>query len=565
MKPIIYALLFPLTLSACAVQKVAPINKKVEEDFSKASNYIDYARQGKPADKKQTSSSERITGMWLPARKLEAAEIRTPLNKDLNRTISINRTFMSIQEIAERVTSLTGVPVFISPEAQTGAMGADQNSNPLSATSPIVPALNPSVNSMPYGSSQGMQGMQGFSMVFNGPLSGFLDVAAARYGTYWEWDAARHSIRFYKTATKTFRISALPGDTTLTAKISNQSGSSGGGDNGGGSSGNGGSSNAGSAASSSNQEAGVTFSGLSVWKSVEDSIKAMLSSAGKVVVTAATGTVTVSDNPQILAQVEKFIEQQNIALSRQVVVNVHVYSVTLDNTDSYGINWNAVYNSLSGNFGFTLNNAFAPEAGSTNLALKILATAGSASNSDLKAFAGSQVMFDALSKQGRVSQITSSSITTLNNQPAPIQVGRQRTYLASSNTTIGTAGSPSITTLQPGLINTGFSMNLVPHILDSKELLLQYAVDLSSLVGITTATSGGSSIQTPEIETRNFLQRVKLNSGDTLVVTGFEQTQDEGRMQGIGDASNVALGGGINANKNRNVLVVLIQPVIVER
>lgn len=562
LKPIVYALLFTLTLSACAVQKVAPINKKVEQDFSKATNYIDYARQGKPAEKKQSTTSERISGMWLPARKLEAAEIKTPLNKDLNRTISINRTFTSIQEIAERVTSLTGVPVFISPEAQTSATGADQSLNPLGGAAPIVPALNPTANSMPFGNNQGIQG---FSMVYNGPVSGFLDVASARYGTYWEWDTNRHAVRFYKTATKTFRISALPGDTTLTAKISNQSGSSGGGSSGGSTGGSGSAATAGSAASSSNQEAGVTFSGLSVWKSVEDSIKAMLSSSGKVVVTAATGTVTVSDNPQILAQVEKFIEQQNLALSRQVVVNVHVYSVTLDNTDSYGINWNAVYNSLSGNFGFTLNNAFAPEAGSTNLALKILATAGSASNSDLKAFAGSQVMFDALSKQGRVSQITSSSITTLNNQPAPIQVGRQRTYLASSNTTIGTAGSPSITTLQPGLINTGFSMNLVPHILDSKELLLQYAVDLSSLVGITTATSGGSSIQTPEIETRNFLQRVKLNSGDTLVVTGFEQTQDEGRMQGIGDASNVALGGGINGSRNRNVLVVLIQPVIVER
>jgi type IVB pilus formation R64 PilN family outer membrane protein len=123
-------------------------------------------------------------------------------------------------------------------------------------------------------------------------------------------------------------------------------------------------------------------------------------------------------------------------------------------------------------------------------------------------------------------------------------------------------GAPSTTALQPGLITTGFSMNLVPHLLDSKRLLLQYAVDLSSLLSLATVESGGSSIQTPEIETRNFLQRVMLNSGDTLIVTGFEQATQSGAMQGVGDASNIALGGGVKGTKNKMVLVILIQPVI---
>lgn len=565
MKPYILALTIPLMLNGCATQRVEPINKKVEADFKKSTELIETAKKGKPVETSKASAAERIKGMWLPARRIDPSTVAAPLSANLSRTITINRTFNSIQEVAERITALTAVPVIISPEAllplnQVGGVGGLGATGAMMNTSPVVPSLNGSTNA--FGNTTGFNNTQTFSMVYSGNLAGFLNVAAARYGAYWEEEAGGRNIRFFRTATKTFRLSALPGDTTLSAKISNQSGSSG--------SASGGTSGStttstGTTSSASSQESGVTFSNLSVWKSVEDAIKAMLTTNGKVVVTAATGTITVTDNPQVLAQVERYVQQQNLAMSRQVVVNVHVYSVALTNSDSYGINWNAVYNSLSGNFGFTLSNAFAPEAGSTNLALKILATAGSASNSELKAFAGSQVMFDALSKQGRVSQITSSSITTLNNQPAPIQVGRQRTYLASSSTTIGTVGSPSITTLQPGLINTGFSMNLVPHILDGKELLLQYAVDLSSLIGISSVTSGTSTIQTPEIETRNFLQRVKLSSGDTLVVTGFEQSQDEGNMQGIGDASNVSLGGGLNGNKSKNVLVVLIQPVIVER
>jgi type II secretory pathway component GspD/PulD (secretin) len=115
-------------------------------------------------------------------------------------------------------------------------------------------------------------------------------------------------------------------------------------------------------------------------------------------------------------------------------------------------------------------------------------------------------------------------------------------------------------------------MNLVPHILDDNKLLLQYAVNLSSLVKLETTssggttvngvTTGGSSIQTPNIDTRNFLQRVALNSGDTLVVAGFEQTDLSAEQQGVGDAENIALGGSKKGKRGKTVIVVLLQPVI---
>lgn len=557
MRSILLAALVPMALAGCTPAMVAPINSDVEKQEAESKLLIEQMLQAKPAETRQASSSiERVSGMWLPARKVAAGEKKAPIPASLSRQIVINRTFTSIQEVAERVTSLTGVLVVISPEAATGAAGMGTTGVP------GMPGLPGGIPSPMPSASAGMPGMPGMpgsmnmmaqsvNLSYSGPLSGFLDVASARYGVSWEW--AGSNIRFFRTATKTFQLTALPGDTTLSAKISNQSG---------GSSGSGGTSSSGGSSASSSQEAGVSFSGLSVWKGIEDSIKTMLTTSGKLTVTAATGTVTVTDTPQVLQQVEKFIDQQNASLGRQVVVNVRVLAVDLSNSDSYGINWNVVYNSLSQNFGWTLNNAFAPEVGSSSLALKILGTAGAATNSNIKSWAGSEAMIDALSKQGRVSQVTSASVTTLNNQPAPIQVGRQTSYLASSMTTIGTAGAPSTTTLQPGLITTGFSMNLVPHMLDGGKLLLQYAVDLSSLLNLSTVTSGGSSIQTPEIETRNFLQRVMLNSGDTLVVTGFEQSSNSGNMQGVGDASNTALGGGIKSSKNKTVLVILIQPVI---
>jgi type IVB pilus formation R64 PilN family outer membrane protein len=534
----------PIILAGCAPGMLGPINAEVKSEHDRAVRMTELARQGETMEAHKPPPIQHVDGLWLPSRRLTPSENKEPVNEALTRDITINRSFSNLQEVAERISALTGIPVAIAPEAASLASTS-------TATPPPVPA------GMPPQGFPGMQGAVGNNLVYSGALSGFLDAATTRFGVYWEWE--NNGVRFFRTATKIFRLIALPGDTTLNAKISNQSGGSGsspGGASGGSTSGGG---SSGGATAASSQEASASFSGLSVWKGIEDSIKTMLTTSGKIAVTAATGTVTVTDTPQVLRQVEYFIDQQNISLSRQVVVNVRVLSVDLNNSDNYGINWDSIYTNLSRNFGMTLNNTFTPDVGATSLLLRTLGTPGAPGSTT---WSGSNVIIDALSKQGRVSQVTSASVTTLNNQPTPIQVGRQTSYLASSNTTIGTVGAPSTTALQPGLITTGFSMNLVPHLLDSKRLLLQYAVDLSSLLSLATVESGGSSIQTPEIETRNFLQRVMLNSGDTLIVTGFEQATQSGAMQGVGDASNIALGGGVKGTKNKMVLVILIQPVI---
>ncbi len=187
-------------------------------------------------------------------------------------------------------------------------------------------------------------------------------------------------------------------------------------------------------------------------------------------------------------------------------------------------------------------------------------TAGQSTNADIRSWAGSQALINALSGQGHVSQVTSASLTTLNNQSAPLQVGRQTTYLASSTTTV-TQGAGATTTLQPGLLTTGFSMTIVPHILERGRLMLQYAIDISSLLNMYTVNSNNSSIQAPDVDTRNFLQRVMLQTGDTLVMTGFEQNTLNTNLSGMGNANNSMLGGGVNGKRNRSVLVILIQPI----
>lgn len=548
-------------LAGCTTQMTKGVEGKVNEADRKASQLMDSLKAGQPSQgKAEPSTVRRVEQAWVPVAKLdESAQQRAEV---ANRHVSVNRKFNDLSDAAAYITSLTGVPVSVTANARKTADELTQKSLTSQRGLPGVMQPGAALPPLPMGMQNGagtasqmaLNSAHYAPISYSGNLSGLMDILAARYGLFWEPDS-NNGITLFKTKTQSFRLAALPGDSSMSSIVGTQSTNSGSGGSGGSAGGAaGGAQSVSTSSASAEQRSGIKFDGLSVWKGIEESLKAMLSIEGKVVVTPATGTVTVDDTPPVLEKVAAFIKDQNSALKRQVLLNVRVLTVELNDSDSYGINWDMVYKNISTGAGVALQSVSGLAAGNSSLAFNIVRTNG--------LWDGTKVMLEALSKQGRVSQVTSASIVTINNQPAPLQVGRQRSYLASSTTTIGTAGSGNTTTLQPGVVSTGFSMSVLPHILDSEKLMLQYSADISALVGIATVTSGQSSIQTPEVDTRNFLQRVLMNNGETLVLTGFEQFGANGGKQGIGSPDNVLLGGSVSGSQSKNMIVVLIQPVM---
>lgn len=533
------ALTLTALVAGCSTSMVDPIKKEVTANYTRAK---ELAQKTAVPVAASTSVVTKRNDSWVPLKEVKSEDAKLPA--EFTKTYSIDREFSAITEVAERITFLSGIPVSISPDVlamvnqQAGQASQQPGQMPMQMTPPPIHG-GPLPSSVTTGLPTG-----GVQLSYTGNLVGFMDLACARFGVSWEYRNGQ--VVIFRTLTKTFVVYALPGDTTLDAKISNQSTGSG-------------SSGTTSTAASSNSthNTGVSVSGLSVWSALEQSIKGMLTSQGKVSVTPATGAVTVTDVPYIVDRVGKFVEEQNKSLGRQVMINVRVLSVSLTDMDDYGINWNLVYNSISNGIGATLTSNFTPNLAAAALKLSVLPTSKGT-------LAGSEAIISAISQQGQVSLVTSASVTTLNNQAVPVQVGRQTAYLASSSTTT-TANVGSTTSITPGVVTTGFSMNLLPHVLEEGRLLLQYAIDISSLDRMVTVSSGGSSIQTPEVQTRNFLQRVAVRSGETLVLSGFEQTENSATTQGVGSAQNTWAGGGVKGNKKRDVIVVLITPMVADR
>lgn len=523
-------------LTGCTTPILKPADEKVGRTEIEATRSIETLRRADKLAELPTNNVQRIDKAWLPVSKVD--EYQDPhMTQMLSRDVVVNRSFKDLSDAAAYITYLTGIPAtvtFAHPEKEDASAaaapgGAPGMSAPMPASSDSGPASGLSTVSLVNREAP---------IVFSGSLSGLLDLIAARYNIFWEWE--RNSINFFKTKSKTFRLVALPGDTSFSSSVGSKSEDD---------SGGGGTSTATTKSDNANNSK-IEFSSLSVWKGIEDSLNTMISEDGKLTVTPSTGTITVDDTPTVLARVGKFIDEQNEALSRQVVINVRVLSVDLNSSDQYGLNWNEIYRRSLG-VDFT-NNFTAPDTGAS-LALGVLP--GSPFN-------GSNVFLTALSEEGKVSQVTSASIMTINNQPAPIQVGNKLAYLASSTLVRGTSGAGDTITLEPGEVTTGFNMSVLPHILDTKKLMLQYAVDLSALKSLEPISALGTSIQLPEVDTRNFLQRVIINSGDTLVISGFEQFDSSGDGQGVGHPRNALLGGSATEKEAKRIIVVLIQPVL---
>src|SRR3546814_13353771 len=96
---------------------------------------------------------------------------------------------------------------------------------------------------------------------------------------------------------------------------------------------------------------------------VDRTVKSMLTpGAGRSAISPSTGTITVTDRPEVIERIASYLEDENKRITRQVLLTVKVLSVTVSDSDSVGINWNMVYNSLD-KFGNGLSTAFSGGGG----------------------------------------------------------------------------------------------------------------------------------------------------------------------------------------------------------
>lgn len=505
-------------VGGCAKKESAKVAASVDQDFINAYDAFEMAKnpRAKVATGDTVSMSE---GVWL-GNKSTVLEHRNNLpskfETDTGVTILLNEP-VSLQVLANDINSITGIPVKIDSQV---------NSEKLKKT---------------------------MNIAYTGKLSGLLSQIATDLDLLWYYD--KNSIVFYETETKTFTLYALGTDVSYQSSVQTDDG---------------------------NQVS--LESTLKEWEEVENAIGSIIGRADNVdyTVSRSLGTITVTAPPSILARVGEYVARQNKRLSQLVTIDVKVLQVSISNDSAFGLNLAAAINSTSGlnivanpknNLATTeassmniavLSNTVSALTGATHLENGVEVagayTADKIRDGSLSGAAGSNALIESLAKQGKVSLVTNVGVTTRNNRVAPVNNTRTTGYIKRFESRNFTTVESS--TVDQDDLETGFSMQLLPNILENGRILLLFKMSVRELLKMSTQTIGEVTLQLPEVEERSFMQEVIMESGQMLVVSGFEKQTNNDTRYGLGDPDFMALSGSRETSAQRDVLVVILTPQV---
>ncbi len=506
------------TITGCARKESAKVAASVDQDFINAYDAFEMAKnpRAKVATGDTVSMSE---GVWLGSKSMvleHRNNLPSKFETDTGVTILLDEP-VSLQVLANDIYSITGIPVKID-----GQVSAEK--------------LKKQVN-----------------IAYTGKLSGLLSQVATDLDLLWYYD--KNSIVFYETETKTFTLYALGTEVAYQTSVSTD-----------------------------NSNEVSLESTLKEWDEVESAISSIIGKASNAdfTVSRSLGTITVTASPSILARVGEYIERQNKRLSQLITIDVKVLQVTISNDSAFGLNLAAAINSASGLniVANPKNNLASTEASSMNIAVlsnTVSALTGATHqegsstvegaytndqimNGSLSGAAGSNALIQALAKQGKVSLVTNVGVTTRSNRVAPVSNTRTTGYIKRFESRNFTTVESS--TVDQDDLETGFTMQLLPNVLENGRILLLFRMSVRELLRMSTQTIGEVTLQLPEVEERSFMQEVIMESGQMLVVSGFEKQTNEDTRYGLGDPDFMALSGSRETSATREVLVVILTPQV---
>lgn len=537
MRKTLSALAILSLLSGCStLDRIDAVGKQARDDEKITSQHLQKMKSGEVV---RELPSQWINPIPLNARGNDRERLPSCL-------IQINRPgVISVNDISALITRTCHLTVVLTPDARqvTQASGpTEQIKGPLPAPDangmlPLAQMGNTVATPVPRaGSEATLRGVY-----WKGALDGFLDNITTRLGLSWRYEEGR--IVIYYLDTRNFPVLFMDSQAGFTSKTvsgtTSSTGSSGGGSSGGI-----------SGDSNTSQSTDMAIKS-NLYGDVSATVKAMLTpGVGRMNLSA--GVLTVTDTSRVLSQIGRYIDDRNRELNRQVVLNVQIYSVESRRSDQLGIDWDAVLSLSSVKATFT--NAF------TN-ANDAIATGG-AMIVDGKG-AGTKALVKALSEQGNVSVITQSSSLTTNLSAVPIQIALQQDYI-SDVTSEQTANVGSSVSSTRSTITTGFNMTVLPYLMPaSSSMQLQFSVNMSDDPTMRTVPQGEkSSVELMKTRLKTFTQRVNMKSGQTLILSGYEQLNNTADHQGVGSPRFFSMGGGSSGSENRTQLVMFVTPII---
>ena len=281
----------------------------------------------------------------------------------------------------------------------------------------------------------------------------------------------------------------------------------------------------------------------------EIAIKDILSERGRIKSVGRTNMLIISDVPTNLHKVRQVVERLDKS-TPQAHIDSKIIKTQLQEGENLGIAWTPAgtlsgsqrpttfpYNAFnrsenSDPFERLFGNYFAnvspvagaaPTANASNVfdprafPQSTSTSSGNTYTYGTLNFTGFSAVLNFLRTRSNTRVISNPRITVLNNQKAKIQVGTDVALPAFERNE--TTGSFEISgfSYRP----TGVVMEVIPHINESNEILVDLKPEVSAQSGNTTFATSGSLTQIPNFSVTNAITQVLIKSGETIAIGGL--------------------------------------------
>jgi type II secretory pathway component GspD/PulD (secretin) len=263
-----------------------------------------------------------------------------------------------------------------------------------------------------------------------------------------------------------------------------------------------------------------------------------LSGYGKITALPERKMIVVEDTTPFLARVQAILDQVD-RRPNQILIEARILEVSLDDEESYGIDWQKVFPSGDGDGTVgTRGLDAAGGSGSRGFFLEVV-------KSDITA------ALSLLSEQGRVRTLSTPQLLALENQEASVIVGDRQGYRVT--TTINQVTTESVEFLESGVI-----LRVTPTVDAVGRIMLSIHPEVST----GNIVDGVPSQSTTEVTTR-----LLVPSGRTVFIGGLMKHTLTERNQGVPGLKRVPVLRRLFSNDVKSgtstETVVLITPHIV--
>jgi general secretion pathway protein D len=265
---------------------------------------------------------------------------------------------------------------------------------------------------------------------------------------------------------------------------------------------------------------------FSFWDKIKNQIDAILRNNAQVsfigdvnktvyepVVNIDSGVIVVKGNMQQLKAVDEYIKKVQDSITKEVLIDVRIYSVELSKSHKTGIDWSKLNISL----------------GDTSVPLRLSNVFGS--NSIFKASTfNAQAFLTFLAQNGNVNSISNPKVVTLNNQKALMSIGDTIYYKTQRVVTDKNGNVITVYEIKSKFV--GVVLDIVPQISDNGVITLNISPRINSFRDINQLNNSARDLP-PDTRDSTMQTIVRMKDGEVLVLGGLITDDKSLRVNGV--------------------------------